>query len=99
MLSGKKPGSHRIQGIGAGFRPEILNQEIIDEIITMTDQEAFEMVKRLGKEEGLCVGISSGGAMAAAVQVARQLGPGKRVVVIFGDTGERYFSLEQYFEA
>lgn len=99
VLSGKNPGAHRIQGIGAGFIPEILNREIIDEIITVDDQPAFNMARRLGKEEGLCVGISSGANVLAAVTIAQQLGRGKRVVTILCDTGERYFSMEQYFEA
>jgi len=99
VLSGKKPGAHRIQGIGAGFEPEILNKEIIDEIITIGDNEAFQMSKRLGKEEGLCVGISSGANVVASLKVAKELGTGKRVVTILCDTGERYFSTEQYFEA
>jgi len=92
-------GRHKIQGIGAGFIPEILNREIIDDIMTVSDQEAYVMAKRLGTEEGLCVGISSGANVFAASKVAKQLGPGKRVVTLLCDTGERYFSMEQYFEA
>ncbi len=99
VLSGKAEGAHRIQGIGAGFIPEILNRDLIDEIITVSDQEAFNMAKLLGKKEGLCVGISSGANVVAALKVAHTLGPGKRVVTILCDTGERYFSVEQYFEA
>jgi len=99
VLSGKKAGAHKIQGIGAGFIPEILNRDIIDEIILVSDQEAFRMTRRLGREEGLCVGISSGAAVVAAIKVAKELGRGKRVVCILSDTGERYFSMEQYFEA
>ncbi|MCA9409194.1 MAG: cysteine synthase A [Candidatus Omnitrophica bacterium] len=99
VLSGAKPGGHRIQGIGAGFVPKILNCDIIDQILTVTDREAYDMMKRLGKEEGLCVGLSSGANVFAAVKVAQQLGPTKRVVTILCDTGERYFSTEQYFEA
>ena len=99
VLSGKKAGIHKIQGIGAGFIPEILNRDVIDEIITINDQEAFDMGRRLGKEEGLCVGISSGANVAASLKVADDLGVGKRVVTILCDTGERYFSTEQYFEA
>jgi len=99
VLSGGKPGRHNIQGIGAGFIPEILNRKIIDEIIKVDDNESFAMARRLGVEEGLCVGISSGAAMIAALKVAKDLGPGKRVVMILCDTGERYFSMEQYFEA
>jgi len=99
VLSGKKAGSHKIQGIGAGFVPEILNRHVIDEIVTVEDQEAFNMGRRLGREEGLCVGISSGANVTASLKVANDLGAGKRVVTILCDTGERYFSTEQYFEA
>lgn len=99
VLSGKPPGHHNIQGIGAGFVPKILNRDIIDEVIAIDDKEAYAMMRRLGKEEGLSVGISSGAAALAALQVAQQLGPGKRVVTVLCDTGERYFSMEQYFEA
>jgi len=99
VLSGKKAGPHKIQGIGAGFIPEILNRDVIDDVITVEDREAFTMAGRLGKEEGLCVGISSGANVVASLKVARDLGPGKRVVTILCDTGDRYFSMEQYFEA
>ena len=99
VLSGGKPGRHKIQGIGAGFIPEILNREVIDDIITVDDREAFDMMRHLGKEEGLCVGISAGANVVAALEVAKKLGPGKRVVTILCDTGERYFTTEQYFEA
>jgi len=97
VLSGKSAGPHKIQGIGAGFIPEVLNQKIIDEIITIDDDEAFAGSKRLAKEEGLFVGISAGAALVASLKVAKKLGTGKRVVTIFPDTGERYFSMEQYF--
>ncbi|MFA4887953.1 MAG: cysteine synthase A [Candidatus Omnitrophota bacterium] len=99
VLSGKEPGPHKIQGIGAGFVPDILNREIIDEIITIDDNEAFSAARRLAKEEGLFVGISSGAAVSAALKVAVSLGKGKTVVVVLPDTGERYFSMQQYFEA
>jgi len=98
VLSGGESGPHKIQGIGAGFVPKVLNKEVIDEIITVSDDDAFHMAKRLAREEGLFVGISSGAAMVAALKVAKKLGKGKVVVVILPDTGERYFSMEQYFE-
>ncbi|MFC1623995.1 cysteine synthase A [Candidatus Omnitrophota bacterium] len=98
VLSGKPAGPHRIQGIGAGFIPDVLNREIIDEIIQVSDDDAFKTSRRLSKEEGLLVGISSGAACWAAIKVSKDLGKGKRVVVILPDTGERYFSTEQYFE-
>ncbi len=98
VLSGKPAGHHRIQGIGAGFIPEVLNREIIDEIIPIDDMDAYTMARRLAKEEGLLVGISAGAAVCAALKVAEKLGPGKTVVVILPDTGERYLSLDPYFE-
>ncbi len=99
VLSGKEPGPHKIQGIGAGFIPDVLNRDIIDEIITVYDNDAFKASRRLAKEEGLFVGISAGAAVWAALKVAKDLGKGKRLVVILPDTGERYFSMERYFEA
>ena len=99
VLSGQPSGRHNIQGIGAGFIPAILNRKIIDEVITVSDRESFQMTRRLGKEEGLSVGISSGAVVVAATRVAEKLEFGKRIVVILPDTGERYFSMEQYFEA
>lgn len=98
VLSGKQPGPHKIQGIGAGFVPDILNRQVIDEIIQVDDDDAFKTSRRLAKEEGLFVGISSGAAVWAALQVARGLGRGKTVVVVLPDGGERYFSMEQYFK-
>ncbi len=93
VLSGGKPGPHGIPGIGAGFVPTVLNLRVIDEIMTVTDEDARETMRRLAREEGILAGISAGAAMWAALQVARRLGPGKRVVVVLPDTGERYLSL------
>ena len=98
VLSGKPAGPHRIQGIGAGFIPEVLNRSIIDEVITVEDMEAYTMSRRLAKEEGLLLGISCGAAVCAGLKVARRLGSGKTVVVMLPDTGERYLSLDPYFE-
>jgi cysteine synthase A len=98
VLSGQEPGPHLIQGIGAGFVPQVLNRSVIDEIIPVTDEQAYATAKRLAKEEALFVGISAGAAGFAALKVAKQLGSGKMVVTVFPDTGERYFSTKPYFE-
>lgn len=97
VLSGKPPGPHKIQGIGAGFHPKVLNMSIVDRIIPVSDEDSFEFAQRLAREEGLLVGISSGAASCAAYQMAQELGPGKNVVAIMPDTGERYFSFQKYF--
>ncbi|MBI1976602.1 MAG: cysteine synthase A [Candidatus Omnitrophica bacterium] len=97
MLSGGAAGPHKIQGIGAGFIPEVLNRRVIDEVIPVTDEDAYQMYQRLSREEGISSGISAGAAVFAALRIARQLGPKKRVVVILPDTGERYHNIEQYF--
>jgi len=97
VLSGSQAGAHKIQGIGVGFIPEVLNRKIIDEIIQVADNDAFETSKELAKKEGLLVGISSGAAAWAALKVAKDLGKGRRVVVILPDTGERYLSVEKNF--
>ena len=99
VLSGGAPGPHMIQGIGAGFVPDVLNRAVIDEIITVSDEEAHATSTRLATEEGLFVGISAGAACWAAMKVARELGANKTVAVVFPDTGERYFSIQPYFGA
>ncbi len=97
VLSGGKPGPHMIQGIGAGFVPDVLNREIIDEVITVEDQEAYQMAKRLSREEGIFAGLSCGAACIGALKIAKVFGPNKTVVTIFPDSGERYLSVEPYF--
>lgn len=97
VLSGGEPGPHKIQGIGAGFIPNVLNRKIIDRVMTVTDDEAYQTAKQLSKKEGLLVGISAGANVFAAQKVADELGPGKNVVTILCDTGERYISIEKYF--
>ncbi|MEK7285718.1 MAG: cysteine synthase A [Nitrospirota bacterium] len=97
VLSGGEPGPHKIQGIGAGFIPAVLNRNIIDRIITVSDDDAYKTAKQLARIEGLLVGISSGANAFAARQIAAELGPGKNVVTVLPDTGERYISIEKYF--
>jgi cysteine synthase len=97
VLSGGEPGPHKIQGIGAGFIPQVLNRKILDRVITVSDDEAYQTAKQLSKMEGLLVGISAGANVFAAQQVAQELGPGKTVVTVLCDTGERYISIEKYF--
>jgi cysteine synthase A len=97
VLSGGDPGPHKIQGIGAGFIPKVLNRSILDGVLTVTDDEAYQTTKLLSKKEGLLVGISAGANVFAAQKVARELGPGKNIVTILCDTGERYISVEKYF--
>jgi cysteine synthase A len=99
VLSGGLPAATKIEGIGAGFIPKVLNMQILDEIIAVDDDEAYEMAQRLAYEEGLLVGVSAGAACAAALQIAKRLGPKKQVVFICPDRGERYFSLKHYFRA
>ena len=96
VLAGGKPGPHKIQGIGAGFVPKILNREILDEIVSVGNEEALETGRRLAREEGILCGISSGAAVFAALQVAQRLGEGHRLAVIAPDTGERYLSTELF---
>jgi cysteine synthase A len=98
VLSGGKPGAHMIQGIGAGFVPQVLNRAVIDEIFCCSDEDAYQTASRLCKLEGIFAGISCGAACWGALKAAERLGPGKTVVVIFPDSGERYLSMVQYFE-
>lgn len=97
VLSGEKPGPHKIQGIGAGFVPEVLNVDVYDEIVKVTNDEAMDLARQLATKEGILVGISSGAAMQAAVEISkRPESKGKTIVVILPDTGERYISTEMY---
>lgn len=96
VLSGGKPGPHKIQGIGAGFIPETLDVKVYDEIIQVKTEQAFEYARRVAKEEGILVGISSGAVIYAATEVAKKLGKGKKVLVIIPSNGERYLSTPLY---
>ncbi|KYD05593.1 cysteine synthase A [Bacillus atrophaeus] len=96
VLSGGKPGPHKIQGIGAGFVPEILNTEVYDEIFPVKNEEAFEYARKAAREEGILGGISSGAAIYAALQVAKKLGKGKKVLAVIPSNGERYLSTPLY---
>ncbi|MFS0558536.1 cysteine synthase A [Brevibacillus sp. 179-C9.3 HS] len=96
VLSGGKPGPHKIQGIGAGFVPDILDTQIYDEIIKVENEDAFETARRVARQEGILGGISSGAAIHAALQVAAKLGKGKKVIAVLPSNGERYLSTPLY---
>ena len=98
VLSGGTPGKHKIQGIGAGFVPDVLNRNVIDRVMLVDDQDAWKTALDLAAKEGILGGISTGAACWAALQVARELGAGKSVVAIFPDTGERYLSMDEAFK-
>lgn len=96
VLAGKGPGAHKIQGIGAGFIPSIYNGEYVDEIIAVSDQDAINTAVEFARKEGVLIGISSGAALFAAMQVAKKLGKGKKVLAIAPDGGEKYISMGIY---
>ncbi len=96
VTEGKK-GAHKIQGIGAGFKPEVLDLSLVDKVITMSDEKAYELTRVIAKEEGLFVGISSGANVAAALELAKEY-PGKIIVTVLPDNGERYLSVPELFE-
>ena len=99
VLSGGPPGPTRIQGLGAGFVPAVLDRSAYDEVVPVEDETAWELKVRLAREEGILAGVSSGAAAWAALEVAHALGPGRVVATIFPDTGERYFSVAEWFDA
>jgi cysteine synthase A len=98
VLAGGSPGPTKIQGLNAGFVPKNYHGDVVDEIIGVSDQDAWATKLALAKQEGLLLGISAGANVWAAIEVAKRLGPGKSVVTVLCDTGERYFSLGEYFQ-
>lgn len=96
VISGGQPGPHKIQGIGAGFIPDIYDEKVVDEVTTASDEEAFEAARIIAREEGILVGISSGANVAVALKLAKKLGKGKKVVTIAPDGGEKYLSMGLY---
>jgi cysteine synthase A len=96
VMSGGKPGSHLIQGIGPGFIPSLVNMALIDEVIKVKSSDAVDITRRLVKEEGLMVGISSGANVLAALEIARRSGKGKTIVTVLPDRGERYLSMDLF---
>ncbi|ENJ9654957.1 cysteine synthase A [Clostridium botulinum] len=96
VISGGKAAPHKIQGIGAGFVPEVYEKDVVDEVVTITDEESYEYARRFGTEEGILVGISSGANIAAAIKIAKKLGKGKKVVTVAPDGGEKYISTGLY---
>jgi cysteine synthase len=98
VLSGGKAGGHKIQGIGAGFVTGIYDKDVVDEVVTVTNEEAYEYTRLMAREEGLLVGISSGANVAAAIKIAKKLGKGKKVVTVAPDGGEKYLSIAGLFD-
>ena len=98
VLSGKEKGPHKIQGLGAGFIPEVLDTDMYDEVMAVSSDESMEMTRRLAKEEGLLVGVSSGANVLAAIRIAERLGNGKQVLTVAPDTGERYLTAPVFAE-
>lgn len=96
VLSGNKPGPHKIQGIGAGFVPDVLDTDVYDEVITVTNEQAYEAARHAAKKDGVLGGVSAGAAIYAAQQVAKKLGKGKKVLAVLPDNGERYLSTPLY---
>ena len=99
VLSGRPKGRHKIQQLGHGFIPSILNRNLIDRVMTVSDEEAYETARRISREEGILVGISSGANVCAALQLAREMGEGKKVLTFLCDAGQRYFSIERFFKS